>query len=124
MAETQETKLVRLKPYNPKRGHNLRRYGYGGVIFDGERGWYRVNAALAEELKYLRQDHDDEDSPLAFDVCTDAEAAAIDEKEADAATVRKTAAKSNVITDLSTKPAPAGEAVPTSDDRRGQRRGG
>jgi hypothetical protein len=120
MSETKETMLVRLKPYNPKRGHNLRRYGYKGIIFDVERGWYKVDAELAEELKGVYQDITEVDeygnyiSPLAFDVCTEEEAAKIDEREADVATTRKTAAKSNVILDLSTKTAQTPASTPAS----------
>lgn len=107
-----KTLLVRLKPYNPKRGFVLKSYTLKDVRFVNEKGWYRVDAALAEELRDIHQLYGDTDSPLAFDVCTEEEAKAIDEREADAATVRKTAEKSNVITDVSTK-APAAPVVTT-----------
>lgn len=71
---------VRLKPYNPKRGHVLRRYTYRAVRFHEGR-WYKVPEALARELSDLHQRHGDEDSPLAFDVATEGQARDIEEKE-------------------------------------------
>lgn len=76
-----ETRLVRLKKPDPKRGHVLRRYVYKGIRVLSERGWYRVPLEIAEELKAKRQIPNDEHSPLAFDVCTDEEARAMDERE-------------------------------------------
>ena len=38
-----QTLLVRLKPYDPRRGFVLRRYTYRGIKFHEERGWYRVD---------------------------------------------------------------------------------
>ena len=79
MAKTQHL-YVRLKPYNRKRGHVLRRYTYRGVrFFEGR--WYKVPEALARELSDLHQRHGDEDAPLAFDVATEVQARAIEEKE-------------------------------------------
>jgi len=86
------TRLVRLKAYEPRRGHVLRRFTYAGIKFHEERGWYRVEQAIADRLKGVRQVADDAYAPLAFDVCTDAEAVALDAAEADEARVRRTAA--------------------------------
>ena len=86
-----ETLLVRLKSYDPRRGNVLRRYTYGGIKFQPERGWYRVETPVADYLRAVRQQPSDPYSPLAFDVCTDAEAKALDAIEADEAKVRKTA---------------------------------
>lgn len=77
-----ETKLVRLKPYNKKKGHVLRRYTYRGIRFQGSRGWYRVTGDVAGYLGKVRQVPDDADSPPAFDVCSEAEAKEIDKLEA------------------------------------------
>lgn len=71
---------VRLKPYNPKRGHVLRRLGFRGVRFYEGR-WYKVREGLARELADLHQKHHNEDSPLAFDVATQKQARDIEEKE-------------------------------------------
>ncbi|MCG8424392.1 MAG: hypothetical protein MJE77_41395 [Proteobacteria bacterium] len=79
-----DTRLVRLKPYSKKKGHLLRRYTYKGIKFDHQRGWYRVAKPIADYLAEVRQTADDPDTPLAFDVCTDDEARAMDEAETDA----------------------------------------
>lgn len=46
-----DTLLVRLKPYDPRRGHVLRRFTYAGIKFQEERGWYRVERPVAEYLR-------------------------------------------------------------------------
>jgi len=89
---TSTTLLVRLKAYEPRRGHVLRRFTYAGVKFHEERGWYRVEARVAAHLKGVRQVPDDAFAPPAFDVCTEEEAMALDVAEADEARVRRTAA--------------------------------
>lgn len=85
---------VRLRPRNEGRGIKLRRYLAFGIRFDVTHGWYRVpeiivryneeNQAeqemnIIEYLRAVRNDNDREDSPLAFDVCTEAEALEMDE---------------------------------------------
>ena len=87
-----ETLLARLKPHDPRRGHKLRRYTYRGIKFQEERGWYRVDKDVADYLREVRQVPSDEHAPLAFDICTADEAKALDSKEKDDATARKTAA--------------------------------
>ena len=86
-----QTLLVRLKPYDPRRGHVLRRYTYRGIKFHEERGWYRVDKAVADYLREVRQVPADEYAPLAFDVCTDAEAKSLDAKDKEASATRKAA---------------------------------
>ena len=86
-----ETLLVRLKPYDPRRGHVLRRYTYRGIKLHEERGWYRVEKPVANYLRAVRQVASDEHSPLAFDVCTDDEARALDAREKEAGATRKAA---------------------------------
>ncbi len=87
-----ETLLVRLKPHDARRGHVLRRYTYLGIKFHQERGWYRVDKDVAEYLRGVRQVAADEYAPLAFDVCTDEEAKALDAKEETESKVRRAAA--------------------------------
>ena len=87
-----ETMLCRLKKYDPRRGHVLRRYTYRGIKFHEERGWYRVDKLTADYLRDVRQVLSDAHSPLAFDVCTEAEAKALDDKEREDGAVRKAAA--------------------------------
>lgn len=79
-----ETMLVRLKTHDPRRGYVMRRYTYRGIKFQEDRGWYRVEKDVAEYLRTVRQVATDEHSPAAFDVCTEAEAKAMDKKEQDA----------------------------------------
>ena len=103
-----ETLLVRLKPHDPRRGHVLRRYTYRGIKFQEERGWYRVEADVADYLRAVRQKALDPHAPLAFDVCTPEEAEALDAKEKEAAVTRKSAADA-------IKLSPARGAVTTAD---------
>jgi len=84
-----KTMLVRLKAYDPRHGYTLRRYTFRGIKFQQERGWYRVTAGVAEYLRDAHQDPTDPKSPLAFDVCSDAEAKAMETAEKESAAVRK-----------------------------------
>jgi len=70
--------LVRLKGYDPRRGYRLRTYSFKGICFREDRGWYRVPVEVGTLLKSVRQVADDANAPLAFDVCTDDEAKALD----------------------------------------------
>lgn len=76
-----ETRLVRIKRGERKQGFLLRRYTYKGIKFVVEKGWYRVDKDVADHLEKVRQVPGDEHSREAFDVCTDEEAKAIDERE-------------------------------------------
>jgi hypothetical protein len=125
-----DTMLVRLKPYDPRRGHVLRRYTYAGIKFQEERAWYRVEKIVADHLRAVRQVPTDEHAPLAFDVCTEAEAKALEARESDAAKFKRSATD-----DLKVVPArPAGAltsddipkpatAPPAKDDEKDARRG-
>lgn len=86
-----ETMFVRLKSYDPRRGHVLRRYTYRGIKFHEDRGWFRVPKDVADYLRAVHQVPGDEHSPLAFDCCTEAEAKSLDAKEKESAVTRKTA---------------------------------
>ena len=86
-----ETLLVRLKAYDSRRGFVLRRFTYAGIKFHEERGWYRVEKDVAEYLRGVREISTDPYSPLAFDVCTDDEAKALEEAEAAQAKVKQAA---------------------------------
>ena len=105
-----ETQLVRLKPHDPRRGHVLRRFTYRGIKFHEERGWYRVDKPVADYLRTVRQVASDGHSPLAFYVCTDAEARDLDTREKEAAVTRKAATD-----DIKVSPARAEGAVTTED---------
>jgi hypothetical protein len=73
--------LARIKPYNPKRGHLVRRYMVKGIRFDVNRGWYKVDEALADYLKTVTQNPNDPDTPPVFDVLTEAAARELEEAE-------------------------------------------
>ena len=74
---------VRIKPYDPTAGHVLKRFCYKGICFDVTKGWYLVSELIAAFLKTVNQRPGDPKSPLAFDVCTEAEAKKVDKKEAE-----------------------------------------
>ncbi len=75
--------LVRIKEL---KKDGVQNYTYKGMRFRAGMGWYELPAgregeALAEEMKTLRHDHLDPDSPLLFDVVTREQAQAIESKE-------------------------------------------
>ena len=88
-----ENVLVRLKPYDPRRGFVLRRFTYQGIKFHEERGWYRVTKVVAEYLAKVQQRDTDPHSPLAFDVASEEEARALDARDEHEAKTRKNAAE-------------------------------
>ncbi len=60
-----QTTLIRLKPYDVRRGHLLKRYTYAGIRFAaGE--WCCVDTAVADYLRTVHQT--DRYSPLAFEL--------------------------------------------------------
>ncbi|WP_428262899.1 hypothetical protein [Haliangium sp.] len=78
---TDNSMLVRLMPYDPKKGHVLKQYTYRGIRFQAGRGWYRVDASVAAYLERVRSIPGNENTPLAFEVRTQAEARALDERD-------------------------------------------
>ena len=112
MEPRQDTRLVRLKAQDKRRGHVLRRYTFQGITFNAGAGWSRVGRQIADYVREVRQVDGDEHAPLAFDVCTDAEARLIDESDArDAQTVRR------ATDDLPTQ---AGRGTTTTADLPGE----
>ena len=93
-----ETMLVRLKPFDPRRGQVLRRFTYAGIKFHEERGWYRVEAPVAAYLRTVREVPGNELTPPAFDVCTEEEAKNLDVREESEARVRKSASEAAITT--------------------------
>jgi hypothetical protein len=81
----EDVRLVRIKPYNPKKGHLVRVYTVGGSKFKEEAGWYTFSGPLglqqAAALATLTQSDSDPDSELVFDVCTVEEALKLQGKE-------------------------------------------
>lgn len=76
-----KTMCVRLKPYNPRAGYKLQRYTYKGIRIEEAKGWHQVPTKVSDYLAKVRNDSDDEHSPLAFDVMTLEEAKALNERE-------------------------------------------
>jgi hypothetical protein len=121
-----ETLLVRLKPHDARRGHVLRRYTYLGIKLHQERGWYRVAKDVAEYLRGVHQVVSDEYSPLAFDVCTDEEAKALDTREETETKVRRAAADEIKVSEARRDVPPADlaarmSAPPKSDDAKARK---
>jgi len=109
-----ETMLVRLKPFNKKKGHVLRRYTYRGIRFQESRGWTRVRQEIADYLGKVHQIPGDVDSPLAFDVHSATEAKAIDEQEAKDAQAKTPAEQATDVAE-----ARAEEPAPPATDEGG-----
>lgn len=115
-----ETHLVRLKPYDPRRGCVVRRYTYRGIKFQDTHGWYRVDRKVADYLRSVRQVPTDEHSPLAFDVCLPDEALAIDARENEAANPRKAATDEIQVSTARPEEPKAGSAPETEKRSRGR----
>lgn len=115
---TNDELLVRLKPHDARRGHVLRCYCYAGLKFHDRHGWYRVCAEIGRYLSGVRQASHDPSSPLAFDVCTETDAVALDAKEAEAS-ARRTPAQA---IPAESRPRPAAPPA-TPDARRAGERG-
>lgn len=83
--------LVRIRPYNPKKGILKQRFHtFFGFNFRENRGWSRTPSKItvneeefdvAEYLRSVRQDENNPESPRVFDVCNKAEAQAIEKRE-------------------------------------------
>jgi hypothetical protein len=121
-------KLVRLKPHDPKKGHVIRRYTAFGVRFEEARGWYKVSDEVAAYLGSVHQRPGDDDSPLAFDVCTEEEAQRLEASEKKKAEERARAAEPNVAQphdvtvrapDLTTADLPQPRSARAAGSRRG-----
>ena len=124
-------KLVRLKPHDPKKGHVIRRYTAFSIRFEEKRGWYKVSDEVATYLATVHQAPGDDDSPLAFDVCTEEEAQRVETAEKKKAEERARAAEPNVAnpydisakpTDLTTADLPQPQPKPARGEPRAQRR--
>ena len=89
-------KLIRLKPFDLKKGHVMRRYTAFRATFEESKGWYRVSDSVADYLATVHQEPNDEDSPMAFDVCTKEQAEEIDQAEQKKAEERARAAEPHV----------------------------
>ena len=75
------SKLVRIKPYNKKIGHVLKRYTVFRIRFEERKGWYKVSDRVANYLETVEMQYGVEGSKMAFDVCTEKEAKAMESAE-------------------------------------------
>jgi len=114
--------LARLKPRDPHRGHVLRRFVYRGIRFEEGKGWYQVSPEVGEYLRGVRQRTFDPHSPPAFDVCTEAEAQALDERETEEAQPVRPADKARTTTPREGPP-PVPEDAKDDGDKGGGKRG-
>lgn len=106
--------LVRLKPYNKKRGCVIKRIMIRGVRFDESKGWYRVSRAFADHLETIHQDYYDEDSPLAFDIMSQDDAIKLEEKEKKASEAKAEASAPRAAP-AAARPVERAGALTTSD---------
>lgn len=117
---------VRIKPYDPKRGHRLRVFIHGptGKRFDEKKGWYRVPRHVAMQLAEIHVNEADDRSPFAFDVMSAEEAKRVDQVEKKIAEKRALAEEPNDLgtKDLHRRPADHPQEVPP-DDRHAATRG-
>lgn len=89
-------KLIRLKPLDAKKGHIIQRYTAFSTQFEEKKGWYRVSDEVAAYLATVHQVPNDEDTPLAFDVCSEDDAKRLEAEEKKRAEERALAASPNV----------------------------
>jgi hypothetical protein len=73
--------FARLKPYDPKREHAMQVFVLGHLRFDAG-DWVPVDFKVGGALRAVHQSYYDDQSPLAFDVCTLDQAAALGFKPA------------------------------------------
>lgn len=87
---------VRLRRRNERKGIKLRRFSAFGLRFEEGKNWYKVpevvfrpseetkkpeKVSIIDYLRQVRNDNDDPESPIAFDICSREEAFAMDEAE-------------------------------------------
>ncbi len=119
-----ESLLARLKTRDPQRGHVLRRFVYRGIRFEEGKGWYLVSAEVGEHLRTVRQRAHDLHSLPAFDVCTEAEAKTIDEREVEESKPARPADRARHTTAREAPPPvpeDAGGAGPKNSVKRGRK---
>ncbi len=82
----ESTMLVRIKPFNPRKGYVMKTYAvdhpeFGSARFLESQGWYEVTPGMAGYLENLNSQPGNNESPAAFDVCTREEAIKLEERE-------------------------------------------
>ena len=84
--------LARLKPRNPRKGLVMGSHTYQGMRFTVEAGWHEVDESTADYLRTVHSNVENDESPLAFDVCTPKEAQELEDRQRLAAEQRASAA--------------------------------
>jgi hypothetical protein len=80
-ATTEFFRLVRIKPFDPKKGQLVKRFTVAGMNYREEQGWYPCrDEKIANALKSMHPEGD-ESRPLIFDVCTVEEARELERRE-------------------------------------------
>ncbi len=72
---------IRLHPFNPQKGFKVKRFGYRGMRFQSEKGWYQVTDEFAEEIKDFTQTLTDPDSKPLFQIASEVEAKKLSMKD-------------------------------------------
>jgi len=72
---------IRIHPHNPQKGFKVKRFGYRGMRFSVEKGWYQVTDEFAEEVKDFTQNLNDPDSKPLFQVASEEEARKLSMKD-------------------------------------------
>ena len=127
-----DTLLVRLHPISKRQGYVMENYHYAGIRFQAGRGWMEVPRTVAEYLRGVHEIPDNPASPLAFDVCTRAEAEKKEAEEKRNAEMAVAAANAPRVSpmvagDFTTddlprsEPAPAPEPAPPAKAPKGRR---
>ena len=79
-----KTKLVRIYPREPRRGHHVERYRLVGSdypTFYESKGWYEVDEETANALAEIRNNYKDPNSPKVFQVLEKEQAKAVEKAE-------------------------------------------
>jgi hypothetical protein len=116
-----EVIFVRIKPRNKRKGLRMRRYRVFGIQFNEAQGWHKVSRWMSGEVggavgaprqqlvdmkEYFAnvRNTENEDSPLAFDVCNEETARSIDEEERKKAEPKRKSAHPVDLTSADVRP--------------------
>jgi hypothetical protein len=110
-----EMYFVRLKPFNPAKGHLTRRHWCHGLTFHESRGWYRVTKEVADRLRAETQNPTNPNAPMLFDVCAESEAKEMERREKLQERQRRTVEEALPIVDAATGAMEPGFDLTTTD---------
>lgn len=74
-----ETRYVRIRPRDKKKGHTCQRYHHRGLkmTFEEAHGFYHVPLSVADAVRHARQNRYDPESPTIFEVYSEEDALAL-----------------------------------------------